>query len=262
MSVDLILETAIEAAVSAGNILLSHYNDVFGVSQKESLRDVVTEVDKIAEQRIINILQDYDSDIGISTEEHGQVLKGRRGRCWVIDALDGTVNYVNRIPFFGVSIGFIDKGRPFAGVVYNPMSEELYYGALGIGVFKNQKKLKLKDRLPQECLFSAAFSGKNYYNDVERKEEFLVFRKINDNSRGCLRTGSAAINLAYLAEGRFGGCWGRANKFWDVAAGLVLAELAGAKVRFSEVAKGRHLVNYLAALPSSWDFINEKAKLF
>ncbi len=262
MNADSIVETAIKAAVSAGNILVSHYNDVFGVSQKESLRDVVTEVDKIAEQRIIDILRDHDSGIGISTEEHGQVSKGRKAACWVVDALDGTVNYVNRIPFFGVSIGLIDKGRPFAGVIYNPMSEELYYGAVGVGVFKNQKKLKVKDKMPQECLFSAAFSGKNYYNNAGRKKEFLVFREINDNSRGCLRTGSAAINLAYLAEGRFGGCWGKANKFWDVAAGLVLAELAGAKVRFSEVSKDKHLVSYLAALPSSWDFINEKADLF
>jgi hypothetical protein len=81
-----------------------------------------------------------------------------------------------------------------------------------------------------------AFSGKNY-EATKRVDEFLLFGKINDSSRGCLRTGSAAMNLAYLAEGKFGGCLGKANKIWDVAAGLLLAKLAGSNVQFKEVDK-------------------------
>lgn len=255
------LEVAIKAAVASGKLLLEYYSDTFGVSVKESLRDIVTEVDKMAQQRIVDILKNDDSAITISAEEQEQPSEGNAGVYWVVDALDGTVNYVNRIPFFAVSIAFIENFRPTIGVIYNPMSEDLYYGALDAGVFKNQKRMKVKDRPPQECLFSVAFSGKSY-DVAARKDEFLLFAEVNDHSRGCLRTGSAAMNLAYLAEGRFSGCWGKANKFWDVAAGLLLAELAGAKVKSREVAKEKHLVTYLASVPSAWEFISQKAKIF
>jgi fructose-1,6-bisphosphatase/inositol monophosphatase family enzyme len=82
---------------------------------------------------------------------------------------------------------------------------------------------------------------------------------VNDTTRGCLRTGSGAMNLAYLADGKFGGCWGHANKLWDVGAGLLLAELAGAKVSIREVDRSKHLVSYIAAVPSAWEFLYKKA---
>lgn len=251
------LEVAIKAAVSAGNLLLEHYNDIFNVTVKESLRDVVTEVDRMAEDRIIEILQEYDSEFSITTEEHGEVLKNQKTDYWIVDALDGTVNYVNRVPFFCVSIAFIENNQPVVGVIYNPMSEDLYYGAEGVGVFKNQNRLKVKDRLPEDCLFAVAFSGKNY-DIAKRKDEFILFYEINDLTRGCLRTGSAAMNLAYLSEGKFGGCWGKANKFWDVAAGLLLAKLSGAKVEFREIDREKHLASYLATVSSSWEFVYRK----
>ena len=145
------------------------------------------------------------------------------------------------------------------GVIFNPYSNELYYGSDGLGVFKNQKPLKIMDRIPEECLFSMAFSGKNY-EATKRVDEFLLFGKINDSSRGCLRTGSAAMNLAYLAEGKFGGCLGKANKIWDVAAGLLLAKLAGSNLQFKEVDKEKHLVNYIATIPKAWNLISSNIR--
>ena len=253
------LETALKAAVSAGNLIEERHKDILNVSKKESLRDIVTHVDKLAENQIIDILKDYDKDIPILTEESGLVQGKTEKTYWIVDALDGTVNYVNHIPFYAVSIALFDKNKITVGVIFNPYSNELYYGSDDLGVFKNQKPMKIIDKVPEECLFSMAFSGKNY-EATKRVDEFLLFGKINDSSRGCLRTGSAAMNLAYLAEGKFGGCLGKANKIWDVAAGLLLAKLAGSNVQFKEVDKEKNLVNYIATIPKAWNLISSNIR--
>lgn len=252
------LETAMAAAVAAGNVLMKHYDDVLTVSTKESLRDVVTVVDELAEGCVVETIKRAEPGACIVSEE-GVATPAPVSDCyWIVDALDGTVNYVNHIPMFGVSIAFVEGGRPVIGVVYNPVSNDLYYGGENLGIYKNQQTLKIQDRPPQECSFSVAFSGKNY-DPVHRRLEFLLMAEVNDASRGCLRTGSASMNLAYLAEGKFGGCWGKANKLWDIGAGLLLARLAGAKVVFNEIDPSKHLVSYIAASPSAWSFLYEKA---
>ncbi|MCK4752577.1 MAG: hypothetical protein KAS75_03960 [Planctomycetes bacterium] len=257
---DKLLETAIKAAVEAGNIISAHTHDIIPRAAKESLRDVVTELDVYVEKEIVKILKEFDSGFAILTEETGEISGAQKGCRWVVDPLDGTVNFINGIPFYGTSIAFIENNTLIVGVFYNSVLKELFYGCRGVGVYKNHKKVQVKDRPPEKSLFSIAFSGKSYDRSM-RKNEFLCFGKINDNSMGCLRTGSAAANLAYLTEGRFGGCCGKANKIWDVAAGLLLAELAGAKVSFQHI--GTNLVNYVAATPSNWDFLNKVAgKLF
>lgn len=254
-----LMGAAIKAAVPAGTLLMQHYNNFLEVAAKESLRDVVTQVDKLAENQIIGILNGIDDSVAIVTEEQGQVRGGKDAESyWIIDALDGTVNYVNHVPFFCVSIAFVENGSPVVGVIYNPVLNDLYYGAEGVGAFKNQTRLVIKDKPPDECLFSATFSGKSF-EPGRRKDEFQLFGEINDHSRGVLRTGSAAMNLAYLAEGKLGGCWGKANKSWDIGAGLVIAGLAGAKVKFKEVDKEKRLVSYIATVPSAWDFVLGRA---
>ena len=251
------LKVALKAAVEAGNTLIEHNKDNLKVSKKESLRDIVTEIDKITERKIINILKDFNSEITILTEESG-ISKGKNENLtWVVDALDGTVNYVNNLQYYGVSIALLEKNTPIVGVIFNPITEELYYGAEGIGVFKNQKRITVLDKPFEEGLFTVAFSGKNH-DPANRTEEFLTFGEVNDSSRGCLRTGSAAMNLAYLAEGKFSGCWGKANKNWDISAGILLAKLAGAKIIFSDRNEENNLVSYLAAVPSSWEKLYEK----
>ncbi len=278
------LEIAITSAVKAGNTLLHHYSDVLDSTIKESLRDVVTKVDKLAEQEIVSELMRTFPDIPILTEESGfigtartSVLNGDEAgknlsQYWVVDALDGTVNYVNHIPFFCVSIALIQNQKAVVGVIYNPMLNDLYFGTIETGAFKNQNKLCIKDKPPEESLFAVSFSGKGFRGEgtegfagrksdtMQRQEEFLAFGAVNDSSRGCLRTGCAAMNLAYLAEGRLGGCWGKANKHWDIAAGLLLAELAGAKVQFSLIETTKHLAHYLAATPQTFEYLEQKTK--
>ena len=251
------LEIAISAAVAAGNILLERSDDLLRKQHsKESLRDTATEIDLYAEKKIIEILK--DTKYPILAEESGVIGKinnSKKDKYWVVDPLDGTVNYINHIPFYAVSIAFIEDGFPSVGVVYNPLLNELFYGAKGFGVYKNNKKIITKDKNPEESLFTAAFSGKKYNSD--RKKEYISFGVINDNSMGCLRSGSAAMNLAYVAEGKFGGAFGKLNKIWDVAAGILLAKEAGAKVCYEIVDEKENLVNYITSTPSSMDFIKK-----
>jgi len=257
------LESAITAVVAAGNILALYRQDVFHkfLTTKESFRDIVTEIDRYAETKIVEILSTATPNIPILSEESGVIGAGHlKNIFWVIDPLDGTVNYVNHIPLFAVSIALIEEQEPVAGVVYNPALNELYYGVEGGHAYKNKQRIRVKNGEPNELLFAAAFSGKNY-NPSERQNEFLAFGKINDGTRGCLRTGSAAMNLCYVADGRFGGCWGKANKLWDIAAGLLLAKLSGARVGYRIVDKDKRLVNYVSAAPTAWDFVTQELDL-
>lgn len=233
---------------------MQHYQEKLKVFRKESARDIVTDADRLAENLVINIIDQGMTNETIITEEQGIVKGTSTDSYWLVDALDGTVNFVNQIPLFCVSIAFINEGRPIVGVIYNPMSNELYYGAEKIGAYKNQNIIRVANRSPRECLFSVAFSGKNY-EPARRREEFILMGKVNDRSRGCLRTGSAAMNLAFVAEGRLGGCWGKANKYWDIAAGLLLAGLAGATVQHTFVDKEKMLVSYLASNPCAESFM-------
>lgn len=246
-SLKTILQTAIRAAVKGGSILERHADDAQRLFRtKESFRDVVTSVDEYAQEEVIQVLKAHSKEYPIVAEEKESSKIQRNGTYWVVDPLDGTVNYIHHIPFYAVSVAFIQKGQPVAGAIFNPATKELFYGANGIGVYKNEQKIKTWTRKPEQALFAVTFSGKNYLKPSEREKEFLEFGKVNDETMGCLRTGSAAMNLAYLAQGSFGGCWGRANKWWDVAAGLLLAELAGANVSWNFVDKKTWLVNYKA----------------
>ena len=254
-----IIEAAIKAAISAGAILNDYYIKKVQVSNKESSRDIVSEIDTLVENKIIEILKRYDDSISIITEEQGPIYTKSKDTYWLVDPLDGMVNYVNHIPFFCVSIAYIEKGVIQAGAIYAPLFDDIYYGARSIGVFKNDKAIKIKESSMNESLFAVSFSGKNY-DSKKRKDEFILFSKLNDISRGCLRTGSAALNLAYLAEGRFNGAWGKANKYWDIAAGLLIAELAGAKVVTKKMSKRRSLCSYIASVPSIHDNLHEQVK--
>lgn len=257
MKKKLLLEYAIKASVAAGKVLLDNYNEKLKISSKESSRDVVTEIDKLAENEIISILMEFDENISIITEEQGKIIDKSKDKYWLIDALDGTVNYINHIPFFCVSIAYIENEIITAAAIYVPMFDDIYFGARGIGAFKNYEVMEVSDSVLSDSLFAVSFSGKNH-DPKNRENEFKLLAQINDESRGCLRTGSVALNLAFLADGSLNGCWGKANKYWDIAAGLLLAELAGNKIIIKSVNKENNIYSYLACRASLWDTIYPK----
>jgi myo-inositol-1(or 4)-monophosphatase len=262
MTNEKLLEIAIAAAMKAGSYLLANYSDTLTTTTKESVRDLSTPVDHAAEAEVFTVLRAADPGTAILSEEHGFQGTDSGDGHWIVDALDGTVNYLHHVPFFSVSIAYVRGGSPVVGAVYAPLVDDIYYGAEGVGAFKNQKRLQTPDRMPTESLFAATFSGRNH-EPARRHEEFALFASVNDASRGCLRTGSAALNLAYLAEGRFNGCWGKSNKAWDISAGLLIARLAGASVLTVDSDAKQHLSSYLAAPPRNHAWLEPQvAKVF
>jgi|UPI0004B26E0B myo-inositol-1(or 4)-monophosphatase len=257
MNTSELLEVAIAAAMKAGQQLLDCYDTPLVVSAKESVRDLYSSADKLAEERAISVLRGNNSKVSILAEESGFLGPNVGEDYWIVDALDGTVNYLQHVPFFSVSIAYMSKGETLVSAVYAPLVDDMYYAAKGMGAFKNQRKITTPDRAPEESLFATSFSGKSY-DPVNRKNEFIKFGEINDLTRGCLRTGSAALNLAYLAEGRFNGCWGKANKVWDISAGLLLAREAKATVQEIVIPGSIDKLHYLAAAPQNFEFLKSR----
>ncbi len=252
------LQLALSAAVAGGNILREHSGDRLAQNEKESRRDVVTAIDLYTQQEIVRCIKAKDNAPIIAEESSVEEKKDiTKGSCWIIDPIDGTVNYINNIPLSAVSIAYMDEGKPVVGVIYNPTLNELYYGAEGIGVYKNNVKIKIRGGSPEELLYAMSFSGKSYHSAM-RQNEYDLFQDINDTTRGCLRTGSAALNLAYLASGRFGGCTGRDTKAWDIMAGILLARLAGARIEYTVTNAEKFLINYIAGTPEAFELLSKK----
>jgi myo-inositol-1(or 4)-monophosphatase len=262
MNLENSLEVAIKAATNAGQILIDQYqcSDILATS-KESNRDIFTSTDQEAELSIIDTLKNFNPSTPILCEERGLLSNQTSDFLWVVDALDGTVNYIHQIPFFSVSIALLRKNEPVVGVIYAPLFNDLYYAARGIGAFKNQARLLTNDIPPNDSLFAASFSGKNYLPN-ERADEFITFGEINDQTRGCLRTGSASLNLAYLAEGKINGCWGKANKKWDISAGLLIAAEAGAIIKTKTSQISDHFSSFIAAPKKNYEFLEKQLSKF
>lgn len=223
------LTFCIRAVVEAGKLVRAFHQELTTIGKKSgSPRDIVSQVDIVAEQTIWDMLtREFPGD-PLLGEERG--MRGEvHNRLWVLDPLDGTVNYVFGIPLAATSLAVIENGRLIAGAVYNPFLNELYYAARGFGAFLNERKLHVQSVSYEEGLHAVAFSNRGESPDA-REREFTLFRTVNDQTRGCLRTGSAAMNLCYVAAGRLSGAWGIQGKSWDLAAGLLIAEEAGASI--------------------------------
>jgi len=246
MNIENKLILAIKASVKSGEILLRNYSDekLFRLKSKIN-RDVYTRVDLESEKEILKILKKKNKEkINFLLEENGFINSGGNKKLtWLIDALDGTVNYIHKIPFFCTSIALKENDLIHFGVIYNPLLNELYYSHPKNGVFKNSARINIDNSILSKSLVAISFSSKN----KDKKNELRLFEKINFSSQGALRTGSAGMNLAYFSEGKFSACLGLENKIWDVAAGLALAKKNGAKIFYKYKGKKKDTISFLVA---------------
>jgi len=254
------MEVAISAAIGAGRELLDRFGEQLTTTSKESARDIVSDADFAAENCAIEIVRHHFPDARVLSEEKGETGNKDAQDYWIIDALDGSVNYIHQVPLFSVSVAHFRGGRVQAGSIYLPLADDVYYAAKGLGAFKNKRALRVREVPLEDSLFAASFSGKSF-DPASRDLEFIAFGKVNDASCGCLRTGSAALNLAFLAEGRLNGCWGKATKHWDIAAGLLLAEEAGALVEATSATDNGTKLNYIAAPASNFRFLANQVRI-
>jgi len=213
-------------ARQAGEILRAGYNKEHQVGYKGVI-DLVTEVDHQSEAFLLGELQKNFPGHHILSEETG-VIQGNDEHIWYIDPLDGTVNYAHHVPIFCVSIAYASRGTLVLGAVYDPMRDEMFIAERGQGAYLNGRPISVS--LTTELQKSLLVTGFPYNAWNTPQDNFANFVKFGKLSQGVRRLGSAALDLVYVAAGRFDGFWELALHPWDVAAGGLICEEAGARV--------------------------------
>jgi myo-inositol-1(or 4)-monophosphatase len=219
-----LLQTAIDAAQKAGTVLKEGFGTDYTISSKSQIHDLVTEYDHKSEAIIIETIRSSFPDHQILTEESGHHASDG-DITWIIDPLDGTVNFAHGIPFFCVSIAAIQGTDILCGVIYSPMTEELFTAEMGEGAFLNRQPYKVTKQT--SLLHSFLVTGFPYSVKENPLHCIDHFAHIVGMGIPIRRLGSAALDLAYVAVGRFDGFWEVALQPWDMAAGALLVKEAG-----------------------------------
>lgn len=225
---EIFLDIATEAALSAGAILQQYWGNLQEIREKGRPGDLVTEADKAAEDAVLAVLKRHVPEHSILAEESGQMGDRQSEFLWAIDPLDGTTNYAHQYPFVAVSIGLLIEGVPQVGVVYNPIHQELFRAAKGLGATCNRRSIHVSQT--SELERSLLVTGFAYDRRQTTDTNYAEFCHLTHLTQGVRRDGAAALDLAYVASGRLDGYWERGLSIWDIAAGIVLVEEAGGKV--------------------------------
>jgi myo-inositol-1(or 4)-monophosphatase len=216
------LSPATEIAREAGQIL-RHFSDRSVAVEYKGAFDVVTVADRTSEELVIRRLRERFPSHSIIGEEGGGIDNGSE-YVWHVDPLDGTTNFAHGYPWFAVSIGLERNGEGIAGVVYNPLTEELFAAEKGAGAYLNNRRISVSaiDKL-ESGLFATGFPASNR----QENPNIYYFHQFSVLTHGCRRAGSAALDLCSVASGRFEGFWEFGLKSWDVSAGLLIVTEAG-----------------------------------
>ena len=219
-----LLNIAVRAARQAGNVIARNVDrfDAFTVTEKAA-NDFVTDIDRVAERRIIDTIRRTHPHHAFLAEESG--AHGRSDFEWIIDPLDGTANFIHGFPHVSVSIGVRHRGRMEHGVVFDPLRQELFTASRGSGAQLNERRIRVASR---SNLQGALLGGGFVSREIGRLEPYLsTLKALMSSSAQIRRSGSAALDLAYVAAGRLDGFWELGLSTWDLAAGVLLVQEAG-----------------------------------
>lgn len=218
------INTAFDAARKASRLILRAFDDLGSLKiSHKGPNDLVTEVDRMAENVIIETLRRAYPDHAFFGEESGH--EGEAPMVWIIDPLDGTTNFIHGFPHFSISIAAVYKGKVEHGLIYDPLKDELFSASRGQGARLNNKRLRVSNRATLEgSLLGTGFP----YDNMRYLAPYLdLFKEICPIASGIRRAGSAALDLAYVACGRMDAFWECHLKPWDIAAGSLLVREAG-----------------------------------
>lgn len=221
------LNIAVKAARRAGNLIHRATDRIDHLTvTKKSHADFVSEVDRAAEQTIIQTLLEAYPDHAILAEESG--AQGQSEYVWIIDPLDGTTNFLHGIPQYAVSIALQHKGVLTQAVVYDPTKNDLFTATRGRGAFLNDKRIRVSKRTKlADSLIGTGFP----YTRFEHMDAYLgIFKDVMQQTAGLRRPGAASLDLAWTAAGRYDGFFETGLKPWDIAAGCLLITEAGGMV--------------------------------
>lgn len=220
-------ETLMNATKAGAAILKEHFNTSFIIKNKEGINNLVTEIDHASEKAIIQIIQKQFPGHQILSEEYG-IIEGNTEYKWIIDPIDGTVNFAHSIPICCVSIALEKNGKIIMGAVFNPLIGEFFFAEKGKGAFLNEARIQVSEN--NDILKSCLATGFPYKYLDEKNGPLEVFNALIRQGIPVRRLGSAAIDLCYVACGRFDGFYEHSLQPWDTAAGFLIVEEAGGKV--------------------------------
>ena len=224
------LNFAIETAREAGRLLLEKFGRITSITKKGDI-NLVTEADLASEALIVERIKSYYPKHAILAEEGGDVIvvEGESSWKWIIDPLDGTTNYAHGYPCFCVTLALEKAGSVAIGVTYDPTRDELFSAEKGQGASLNGRQIRVSET---EEIGNALIVTGFPYDFKQRRDFARHLTEFMMRSRGVRRDGSAAIDMAYVACGRFDGFWEEGLNPWDVAAGYLLIEEAGGRVSY------------------------------
>jgi myo-inositol-1(or 4)-monophosphatase len=217
--------------------------------------DFDSSADKRTEKIIIDELQKAHPEYGIITEEAGIINKSNTKNRWIVDPIDGTMNFLNGVPQFAISVGYEEDNEIKCGVIFNPIMNEMFCAEKGNGAYLNNSRIRVsnKKKLKDAMLVTGGPKGDSKIKD----KIFSEYINVSNNVSNVRKFGSAALDMAYVACGRFDGYWQRELNYWDIAAGIVILKEAGGFVDFFEDDPSLPLKKNIIASNSN---INEELK--
>ncbi len=214
-----------KACMKASKVLIRDFGEIekLQVSEKGP-GDFVTASDKRVEKIIIGELE--KSDYSILSEESGFIEGKNKDKRWIVDPIDGTFNFLNSLPHFAISIAYEEKSEIISGIIFDPIKNEIFFAEKGNGAYLNNSRMRVSNKsdFKNACLVTGGPRSPN----AEKKPIFEEYQKISMKVHNPIRKfGSAALDMAYVAAGRFDGYWQRGINYWDIAAGIILVRESG-----------------------------------
>ena len=234
-----LINVMVNAVYKAAKRLVRDFGEVEQLQvSKKGPSDFVSAADLQAEKTLRYELGKARPDFGMMMEESGESAGADKTQRWVVDPLDGTTNFLHGIPHFCISVGAEREGEPVAGVIYDPVRDELYWGEKGKGSYLNDRRLRVSARRRMgEAVFATGIPFAGHGNHEQFIRELTGVMAV---SAGVRRLGAAALDLAYVAAGRYEGYWEEPINAWDMCAGIVLVREAGGYV--SEIMGGHDMM--------------------
>ena len=223
----------IKACMKASRYLIRDFGEIENLQvSAKGPGDFVSSADKRTEKILIDELQKGHPEYGILTEETGIINKSNIKNRWIIDPIDGTMNFLNSIPQFAISVGYEEDGEIKCGVIFNPIMNELFCAEKGNGAYLNNSRIRVsnKKRVKDALVVTGGPKGASKIKD----KIFSEYINVSKNVSNVRKFGSAALDMAYVACGRFDGYWQRELNYWDIAAGIIILKEAGGFVDFFE----------------------------
>jgi myo-inositol-1(or 4)-monophosphatase len=234
--------------MKASKTLIRDFGEIekLQVSEK-SPGNFVTASDKRVEKIIINELNVENSKYSVLCEEKGELIGKNKEKRWIIDPIDGTTNFLNGLPHFAISIAYEEKGEILSGIIFDPIKNEMFFAEKGQGAYLNNIRTRVSNK--SDFKNSLLVTGGPRYTSNIKDKVFKEYIELAKKVRPPIRkSGSAALDLAYVAAGRFDGSWQRELKYWDIAAGIIIVKESGGYIEnLSEKSFSEGPINLVAS---------------